>query len=226
MDVNSVLDQQTIVTNTDISVSKTDSEIAAEDAEQQRIDFLNLLLTQLQNQNPLDPMDTDEYTAQLTRYSQLEQQIETNENLINVTSLLTDSTAIASFSYIGQEVELDNRASAVQNDEATWSYLIDGAADNAHITIRDESNNIVFETEGSTAPGAQSYTLDAEALGLEEGEQLYFFVSATSDGGDSYNTDVTSHVVVDGTWTDGNGQTYLTAGEISFSLSDVLKVET
>ncbi|MGH1403438.1 MAG: flagellar hook assembly protein FlgD [Alphaproteobacteria bacterium] len=226
MDINSVLDQQTIITSTDINIAKTDSEIAAEDAEQQRIDFLNLLLTQLQNQNPLDPMDTDEYTAQLTRYSQLEQQIETNEKLISVTELLSDTTTIASFSYIGQEVELGNRASAVQDGKATWSYLIDGAADDAHITIQDANNNVVFEADGSTAPGAQSYTLDTTDLGLEEGEQLYFFVSAVDNNGNSYNTDVTSHVVVDGVWTNNDGQTYLTAGEISFLLSDVLRVET
>lgn len=53
--------------------------------------FLQILMTQLKNQNPLDPMDVKDFTAQLTSYSQLEQQIETNTKLESLTSLLSSS---------------------------------------------------------------------------------------------------------------------------------------
>ncbi len=226
MSVSTILDAPTVVRSTDIDTGQTTSEIAAEEAEQERINFLNLLLTQLQNQNPLDPMDTDEYTAQLTRYSQLEQQIETNEKLIVIEEMLGDANTVSSFSYIGKDVELGLNSSVIQNGEATWSYLINGSADDAYITITDEDGNVVHEADGSTVVGAQSFTLNAEEAGIEEGQQLYFFVSAVDDTGDSYETIVTSHVTVDGVWSDGDSGSYLTAGEISFDLAEILRIET
>lgn len=226
MSISTILDSPTIVKSTSLDTGQTDAEIAAEEAEQERINFLNLLLTQLQNQNPLDPMDTDEYTAQLTRYSQLEQQIETNEKLTLIEELVGDANTVSSFSYIGKDVELGLNSGVIQDGEASWSYLINGSADDAYITITDEDGNVVYEADGSTSVGAQTFTLNAEDAGLEEGEQLYFFVSAVDNSGGSYETVVTSHVTVDGVWSNGDSGSYLTAGEISFDLSEILRIET
>lgn len=223
MDSLSALDAQTIIPSSQTNTGKTAEELAAEDAEQQQIDFLNLLLTQLETQNPLDPMDTDEWTAQLTRYSQLEQQIETNEKLVVTNELLKDSSATAGFSYIGEEVEVATNISVVQDGEAAWSYTVEGDADEVYLTVTDEDGNVVYEGEGNTNAGVHSLVLETETADFE-GQQLYLSISALDNEGTHLNTQTTAHMTVDGLWTDDNGQTYLTAGEISFRTTDVLKV--
>ena len=222
MDVSSVLNNQTVIQSTAINADKTEADLAAEDAEQQKVDFLNLLLTQPENQNPLDPMDTDEWTAQLTRYSQLEQQISTNEKLTVQNSLLTDTATANSFAFIGQEVEINTNIGVVQDGEASWTYEVQGQSDDVVITITDEDGNLVAADEGSKELGVHGFTLDAEALGLPAGQQLIFNVAAKYKDAE-VKTEITSHVEVDGVWSDQK-ETFLTAGEISFRTSDVLKV--
>jgi flagellar basal-body rod modification protein FlgD len=224
MDTLSALNTQTIIPTNDINSGKTAQESAAEDAAKQELDFLNILLTQLENQNPLDPMDTDEYTAQLTRYSQLEQQIETNEQLVIANDYLKTNSASSTFSYIGQDVEISSNIAVTQNGEAEWSYLVEGAASDVILTVTDEDGNVIEETSGSLNAGAQNFTLDTQALGIQDGQQLYLSINARDSKNNNINTQTTSHVKVDGAWTDDQGQTYLTAGDISFRDSDILKV--
>jgi hypothetical protein len=127
MSIASVLSQPTIITSSQTTTAEeqTAEDLALEQAEKEKVDFLNILLTQLSNQNPLDPMDTKDFTAQLTRYSILEQGIETNQKLSVTNDLLQTSASAASFDYIGKQVEVETNIGVVQNDEITWSYLIE-----------------------------------------------------------------------------------------------------
>lgn len=221
--IYSILNTQNLIPSTDpnIDTGKTAEEIAREDAEEQRIDFLNLLLTQLSNQNPLDPMDTDEWTAQLTRYSILEQGIETNEKLAIQNDLLKNSAQTDTFNFIGKEVEIETNIAAVQNGQAVWSYLIEGSPKDVTLTVTDEAGNRLAESDGSVAAGVQTIAFDAS--NLKEGQQLYLSVNPTDGDGNNLNSRITSRLIVDGVWSDGQ-QNYLTAGEISFRQSDVLKL--
>lgn len=224
MNVTSVLNNQTVIQGTAIDNSDTTAaEQAKADAEKQKVDFLELLLTQLTNQNPLDPMDTDEWTAQLTRYSQLEQQISTNEKLTVTNSLLADSATSSSFAFIGQDVEINTNVSVVQDGEAAWTYEVQGESDEVVLTVTDSQGNIVKTEDGSTLLGVHDYSIDAVELGLDAGTQLTLNVIAKNEDKD-VTTEITSHVTVDGVWSDTQ-ETYLTAGEISFRSSDILKVQ-
>src|ERR1700744_3656694 len=66
--------------------------------------FLTLLTTQLQNQDPLSPMDSTQFTQQLVEYSQVEQQINTNTNLTSLISLQQAGAGAASVGYLGKNV--------------------------------------------------------------------------------------------------------------------------
>lgn len=227
MSIASVLSQPTIIPSAQVdSGDQSAEEIAKAQAEKEKVDFLNILLTQLSNQNPLDPMDTKDFTAQLTRYSILEQGIETNEKLATTNELLKTSASAASFDYIGKQVEVETNIGVVQNDEITWSYLVEGSASDVHITVTDADGNKVGESEGSISAGVQSATLDTTGYNVPAGTPLYINIVATDQDGAHLNTQVTSSVVVDGVWSDGQNS-YLTAGDVSFRSSDVLKlVET
>src|ERR1700691_2933136 len=84
--------------------------------------FLTLLTTQLQNQNPLDPLDTNQFTQQLVEFSSVEQQVNMNTNLQTLISLQQTSEATSAMQYLGSNVTLSGRASGLAaNSPATWS---------------------------------------------------------------------------------------------------------
>jgi flagellar basal-body rod modification protein FlgD len=224
MNLFSVLDQQTLIPTTQTANDgKSASELAREEAEQEKVDFLNLLLTQLSNQNPLDPMDTDEWTAQLTRYSILEQGIETNSQLSITNDLLKTNATTSSFSYIGKEVEIPTNINAVQDGSATWMYVVEGDASDVKLTITDNVGRRIIEVDGSISKGVQTFEFDATQFGIDDGTPLYLSINATDGDDAKLNSETTIAVNVDGVWSDGSDQ-YLTAGEISFRTGDVLKI--
>lgn len=222
MTVVSVLDTQTILSTTE-TTEQSATEIAAEEAEEQQIEFLNILLTQLANQNPLDPMDTDDFTSQLTQYSQLEQQIETNEQLYVISDLLSQSTQSASFSYIGQTVEVASNVGVVQDGEAVWTYAVDSDATDVLITVVNDDGDIIYEDEGSFSSGSHTVTLSTDDYDIEESEALTFYATATDSDGEVVDEQITSHITIDGVWSDDD-QIYLTAGSVSVLVDGVLKV--
>ena len=225
MNIYSSLSSQNIITSNQVTGTedKTAADIAKEQAEKEKVDFLKLLLTQLSNQNPLDPMDTDEWTAQLTRYSILEQGIETNQQLTIANDALAANMKAASLSYIGKKVELDTNIGVVQNGAAEWSYLVEGSPSEVYLTLTDKNGTKIAEVEGSINSGVQSVGLDAADFGLAEGQQVYLSINAKDSEGNKLNTKTTTNVKVDGAWSDEN-DTYLTAGEASFRMSDILKI--
>lgn len=199
------------------------AEAAREEAETQQADFLGILLTQLQNQNPLDPMNTDEFAAQLTRFSILEQGIETNENLTITNDLLQTSATASAFTYIGKEVEIETNMNVVQDNQASWSYLVEGDASDVKLTVTDESGRRLGEFDGSIAVGIQNFTLDTSTFDVAEGDTLFLSINPTNSNGDNLNSRSTSRIKVDGVWSDTQ-ESFLTAGGLSFRQSDVLKV--
>lgn len=219
----SALDQMNVIPARQNDDGLTVEQRAAQQAEEQQQDFLQLLLTQITNQNPLDPMDTSEFTAQVTRYSQLEQQLFTNEKLTVTNDLLRSSADAAGFTYIGQDVEVSTDIGVAQNGEAKWSYSVEGLADEVAITILDDNGAIVYQENGQKSVGAHALTVNTAELGVEDGSILYLAIAARDKDGGNVDTRTSSFAKVDGLWSDGS-ETFLTAGQVSFRTSDVLKV--
>lgn len=225
MNVFSTLQQQNLIPSANpVNDGKSAEEIARENAQEEKVDFLNLLLTQLSNQNPLDPLDTKDFTAQLTRYSILEQGIETNEKLAVTNDILKTSSSAAAFSYIGKEVEVETNMNTITDGQAQWSYLIEGDPSDVKLTVTDEFGTRIGEYDGSIEPGVQSFVLDTTGSNLVEGQRLFFSVNAIGSGDvGSLNSRTTSQLVVDGVWSNQQ-ESFLTSGELSFRASDVRKV--
>lgn len=222
----SALNTQLIASsNSSTNQTQSASDAASADAEKQKTDFLKLLMTQLQNQNPLDPMNTDEWAAQLTRYSILQQGIETNANLQVTNDYLQKSTNSAALSYIGQDVEVSSNTASVNNGQAKWSYSVDGNPADVTLTVLDKDGKVVYDGKGSTKAGVHDFTLDMAANGINasDGYSLEIIVGAKDAEGAKVDSNVTSYANVDGVWTSSDG-TYLTSGSVSYLLDSVLKI--
>lgn len=107
--------------------------------------FLQLLTTQLQNQDPTDPMDANTFTEQLVQFSQVEQQININKNLESMLAMMQSQQASANLGYVGKVVDVDSNASRLTADSsAYWSYDLPEGASTIEYTIRDQNGDVVY----------------------------------------------------------------------------------
>src|SRR6267142_1503474 len=84
--------------------------------------FLTLLTTQLKNQNPLDPLDTNQFTQQLVQFAQVEQQLKQNEQLGTIVSLEKNAQSTTALAFVGQTVAVDGSTARLTNGRATWTF--------------------------------------------------------------------------------------------------------
>jgi flagellar basal-body rod modification protein FlgD len=121
--------------------------------------FLQLLTTQLKNQNPLDPLDTNQFTQQLVQFAQVEQQMKSNDQLSSLVSLEKSAQASTALAYVGATVVVDGSTAALTNGSATWNLNVTKPS-TATITIKDSTGQNVFTGTAGVNPGTQTFTWD------------------------------------------------------------------
>lgn len=123
--------------------------------------FLLLLTTQLKNQNPLDPLDTNQFTQQLVQFAGVEQQIRTNESLEALVNLNKSSQLSTAMNYVGATITADGATSALKGGIATW-YVTAPRNATATINISDATGNVVFTHETTIEAGTSGFTWDGK----------------------------------------------------------------
>src|SRR5262249_15590556 len=124
--------------------------------------FLTLLTTQLKNQDPLSPMDSNQFTQQLVEFSQVEQQINSNQNLESLISLTKAQSATSAVSYLGKSLTLTDGTAPLMNGNATWAYSLDDTAASTRITVSDAKGKVVYVTQGETDAGLHAFNWNGE----------------------------------------------------------------
>src|SRR5262245_46846944 len=120
--------------------------------------FLVLLTTQLKNQDPLEPMDSTEFTQQLVQFSQVEQQINSNKNLESLIALTKARSTADAVSYLGKTLTLTDGTAALAGGEAHWAYSLDNDAATATLMVRNAHGDVVYTAPAETAAGMHSLT--------------------------------------------------------------------
>jgi flagellar basal-body rod modification protein FlgD len=115
--------------------------------------FLTLLTTQLKNQSPLDPLDTNQFTQQLVQFASVEQQLKTNEQLTSILSAVSSSSTVSAANYVGLTVTADASTASLAKGAATWTIQSPKAAAKASIVITDASGATVATTSTSLKAG-------------------------------------------------------------------------
>jgi flagellar basal-body rod modification protein FlgD len=125
-------------------------------------DFLTLLTTQLQNQDPLDPMDTNQFTQQLVEFTGVQQQVDMNSNMQTLISLQQTSEATSAMQYLGSSVTLTgSTATLASGSSATWSLNSPSPA-TGNVTITNSSGQTVYTGTVSLNTGTQSYSWNGQ----------------------------------------------------------------
>jgi flagellar basal-body rod modification protein FlgD len=121
--------------------------------------FLQLLTTQLKNQNPLDPLDTNQFTQQLVQFAQVEQQLKGNTQLETLVSLQKATQATQALGYVGQTVAIDGQTAKLANGTAGWSFNSPKPA-TATVNIINSAGATVFTGNYSLNSGVQNFVWD------------------------------------------------------------------
>lgn len=188
--------------------------------------FLTLLTTELKNQDPSSPLDTNQFTSQLVQFSQLEQTLNTNSDLQTlITGQQTNQMATA-IGYIGQTVEASGGNFVLDGTNSDQlNYTLAGPAKSVTINILNSSGQTIAQIPGSTDSGSNTVSYNGTFPGqptLPAG-QYSFTVTAT----DANGTAVKSTVMTTGTVTgvdSSNGTVNLHIGNLVIPESSVTQI--
>lgn len=188
--------------------------------------FLTMLTTQLENQDPLSPMDSTEFTNQLVQFSSLEQQIAGNDKLDNVLASNKSVEAAASVQYLGKTVELVSNATFLTDGAATISYVLPADVSEAKISIYNQAGDLVQTLDADTASGRTDLAWDgknSQGLQLEDGTYTVVVAGKDAEGEamdsiPTYTSGPVKEVINDG------GETYVLVNDLLARLSDVKSI--
>jgi len=122
--------------------------------------FLTLLTTQLQHQNPLDPLDTNQFTQQLVQFAGIEQQLKSNEQLKSLVEIEKGAQATQALVYVGNTVAIDG-SKAQFDKSATWNFNSEQDT-TAKITITNSAGQTAYSGNFNLKKGGSSFVWDGK----------------------------------------------------------------
>ena len=146
--------------------------------------FLTLLTTQLQNQNPLDPLDTNQFTQQLVQFASVEQQMNMNTQLQALVALQQTAQNSQALGFVGKTVTVTGSTAPLTNGQAQWTFNPSTPA-TATFTVTNSTGQTVFSKTGTVQPGAQAFNwngLDNSGHQWADGNYTLTITATGADG--------------------------------------------
>jgi flagellar basal-body rod modification protein FlgD len=192
-------------------------------------EFLTLLTTQLKNQDPTSPMDTNQFTQQLVQMSGVEQQLLGNNLLTTLVAQGQQGGLADGVSYIGKSIQANTSTETLANNSATWTYTLPTQAASATVTITDSNGNTVYTGASSgLSSGSNTFTWNgrnASGVQLANGGTYTLAITAKDGAGNTLNAQTLTTGTVTGA-SITNGVAYVTVGGVSVPVSSVVSVKT
>lgn len=205
----------------------TSSQVASKNLSADMNTFLTLLTTQLKYQDPLDPMDTAEFTNQLVQYSSVEQAIQTNSKLETLLSLNIANLGAQAVSYMGKVAQVLGDVMPLEGGKAKATYTLDKNVSSAVITVKDMNGKVVYSEQGKITSGTHEFTWDgkdSDGNQLEDGAYQIVVSTKVPTGETSATVTTTVFGRVTGVASDSNG-VYVGLGDaVTANLGDILTV--
>jgi flagellar basal-body rod modification protein FlgD len=146
--------------------------------------FLRLLTTQLQHQDPLSPLDPNQFTQELVQFSSVEQQIQMNTGLSTLISLQQNAQVTSALGFLGHSVVINGSVAQLANGHATWNYSASKPS-TATINVSDTTGKVVYSTTQAIQPGPQTFTWNGQTTTgnlLTDGSYTISIAAADANG--------------------------------------------
>ena len=156
--------------------------------------FLQLLTTQLQNQNPLDPLDTNQFTQQLVEFAGVQQQLNTNSSLSTLVSLQQTAQSTQALGFVGKTATVSGATATMTNSQANWALDIPKNC-TLTVTIANSSGQTVFTGNYSaTAGNAQPFAWNGKGNDGTQWPDGSYKMTATAQDGSGNSVAVSTDV--------------------------------
>ncbi len=198
--------------------------------------FLTLLTAQLQNQDPLSPLESEQFTSQLVAFASVEQSINSNLKLDSLIKLQAGQQALDSVSLIGKDIQAAGQRAVVRNGEAKWQYNLPQDVAELQVQIQDEDGHIIQRLNGAdvssslkTHQGHHVFEWDGQLLSgnkAKNGEIYQFVVQAKDANGQPVQVATGIFGRVSGVTTVGTKTSLIIDGKISVGIDSIVSVKT
>jgi flagellar basal-body rod modification protein FlgD len=189
--------------------------------------FLLMLTTQLQHQDPLSPTDATEFTNQLVQFSQLEQQISQSDKIDDLIALQQAAESLGAVGFLGKTVEVKSDLTVLEDGSATISYDMPVGVENATIAILDSAGGLVTTLTANKAAGRQDTIWDGtNDQDIQQPDGPYTVVVSAVDENDNSFDDIPVYFssTAEEVW-QFEGQTFVTVGPLDVELDRILSVK-
>lgn len=176
--------------------------------------FLTLLVSQLQNQDPLNPLDNAQVTSQLAQLSTVNGINRLNETLSGLVASFGANQYLQAATLVGRDVLVPGSSIALSEGAAAGGFTLDSSADSVTVTITDASGQRVRQLElGSFGAGTQRFEWDGKSdAGVVLADGKYTMSVSGSIGGKSVQLDALTSGKVTGIAPGTNGAQLQVAG--------------
>jgi flagellar basal-body rod modification protein FlgD len=186
--------------------------------------FLQILTTQLRNQNPLDPLDTNQFTQQLVQFTGVEQMLKTNEFLEAMMTSTQNATNSEAVSYVGRIVTASGNKSELIDGAATWNFAVDKPA-TITATVRDMDGNVVYVKEGQVEQGESIFNWDGIGSDGKQKPEGSYYVTIEARDSEGQLVSVATEMTGEVTGVDFTGsEPVLIVGNARVNMSSVMSV--
>ena len=188
--------------------------------------FLSLLVSELQEQDPTNATSVTDFVNQMTAYTNFTQQAAINTNLSALAGAFSSLVTLNSVNYIGHMVKAIGDTAELTNGSATFGYTLSSAATKVSISIADSNGNTVWTGTGSGNSGTNTFTWDGTASSgkqLDDGGNYTVTITATDSAGNSVFDHSTISGLVTGIDTSA-GAPSLTVNGVPVSASNIIGV--
>ncbi|SDN60083.1 flagellar basal-body rod modification protein FlgD [Desulfonauticus submarinus] len=147
-------------------------------------DFLKLLVTQLEHQDPLNPMDDKEFIAQLAQFSSLEQMNNISEGINKLVQSNNTSQMLGAVGFIGKEVTAKGDSLSKEDDKvSTVYYSLNDVAKNMYVNVFDQFGNIIYSTNlGARQAGDYEFHWDGKDFTGKDAPNGVYKVTFAAEG--------------------------------------------
>lgn len=189
--------------------------------------FLTILTAQIQNQDPLEPMDSSQFTEQLVQFSGVEQQIRVNKQLETLIASSNSSTGAMLSGYLGQEAEIDSAGAQFTGEPVHWRYSLPSDALSTTVTVTDANGKVIYSKTGEKATGTHDFVWNGETFGGEtaDPDKPYYISVVAEDANRNaitpYHSLVTTVTGVDLSY----GEPALTTDAGVFAYADIIRLK-
>ena len=153
--------------------------------------FLTLLTTQLQNQDPTNPLDTNQFTQQLVEFAQVEQQLRSNDQLAALVSLQQTAQSTQALNFVGENVTVKSDTAQLANGSATWTMSTPKPS-SATLNISNSSGQLIYSGTMTLQAGPNTFKWNGQGNNGTQWPDGTYTIAVTAKDSSGQSVDVST----------------------------------